>query len=113
MNFITTRIRSPAFKCHSGFFDIVIITSKNPKQMIALWPSNVCGIIQRRFIFKDFLSMGSKSGNYTYLLYVPRRLDPFVILTYCIKWVTTSWTDGIYNKKVHKALYQIKLLTKN
>ena len=24
----------------------------------------------------------------------PRSRDPFSIVTYCIKWVTTSWTDG-------------------
>ena len=24
----------------------------------------------------------------------PRSSDPFYIVTYCIKWVTTSWTDG-------------------
>ena len=26
----------------------------------------------------------------------PRSSDQFYILTYYIKWVTTSWTDGIY-----------------
>ena len=25
----------------------------------------------------------------------PKSSDPFCIVTYYIKWVTTSWTDGI------------------
>ena len=25
----------------------------------------------------------------------PRSKDPFYVVTYSIKWVTTSWTDGI------------------
>ena len=30
-----------------------------------------------------------------------KSIDPFYIVTYYIKWVTTSWTDGtfIYNAK--------------
>ena len=27
----------------------------------------------------------------------PRSCDPFYIVTYHIKWVTTSWTDGIFD----------------
>ena len=30
----------------------------------------------------------------------PRSSDPFFIVTYSIKWVTTSWTDGIYIEMV-------------
>ena len=29
------------------------------------------------------------------ILYVHGRNDPFYIITYYMKWVTTSWTDGI------------------
>ena len=29
----------------------------------------------------------------------PRSLDPFYIVTYCIKWVKTSWTDSILDIK--------------
>ena len=35
-----------------------------------------------------------------HLMYVcPRRLTPFFIVSYYIKWVKTSWTDS--TKKVH------------
>ena len=34
--------------------------------------------------------LGSGSGTVR-----PRRSDPFYIITYHVKWVTTSWTDGI------------------
>ena len=55
----------------------------------------------------------SKSNIYTYIqdtgihTVCPRSIDPFYLVTYCIKWVTTinkitilsmvttSWTDGI------------------
>ena len=33
--------------------------------------------------------------NISYLLYVKEVVTPFYIVTYCIKWVTTSWTGSI------------------
>ena len=29
----------------------------------------------------------------------PRSSDPIYVVTYCIKWVTTSWTDSRENNK--------------
>ena len=31
----------------------------------------------------------------------------FFIVTYCIKWVTTSWTDGITNKDPEESLMNL------
>ena len=30
----------------------------------------------------------------------PRSSDPFYIVTYYIKWVTTSWTDGSCSQRI-------------
>ena len=32
----------------------------------------------------------------------PRNRDPFYIVTYYIKWITTSWTDGITANVLYK-----------
>ena len=32
----------------------------------------------------------------------PRSSDQFYIVTYYMKWVTTSWTDGICHETHHK-----------
>ena len=34
------------------------------------------------------------------ILLCPRSSGPFYILTYYMKWVTTSWTDGIRISKL-------------
>ena len=36
-------------------------------------------------------------GNHTCNTVCPRSSDPFCVVTYCIKWVTTSWTYCISN----------------
>ena len=35
----------------------------------------------------------------------PRSSNPFCVVTYYIKWVTTSWTHSIYTKKLQFASY--------
>ena len=40
----------------------------------------------------------------------PRSSDPFYVVTYYKKWITTSWTDGIKQKKrMHRLTDEIKL----
>ena len=40
----------------------------------------------------------------------PRSSDPFAIVTYSIKYVTTSWTDGIIFDELLKITSYVSLL---
>ena len=46
-------------------------------------------------IFKQPINKSKLSNRRSLHTVCPRSSDPFYIVTYYIKWVTTSWTDGI------------------
>ena len=57
------------------------------------------------YVSSAFHKKGCKTQAFFYQLFeylwtfctvCPRRSDPFYVVAYNIKWVTTSWTDGIY-----------------
>ena len=49
------------------------------------------------------LTKEDDDNNLTYTV-CPRRCDPFYIVGYYTKWVTTSWTDGIFKIKMIKTV---------
>ena len=51
--------------------------------------------------------LSNKKSDWTVTV-CPRSNDPFYIVTYYIKWVTTSWTDGILNAVRQKRLHVVK-----
>ena len=63
----------------------------------SLLPGHVAG--QTVIKAKNMKNIKKKEKNWLYRhnTMCPRSNDPFYIVTYSIKWVTTAWTHGILN----------------
>ena len=71
------------------------------------YDSSSIDIIESEPIYK----LGLQVQLLPVLRYVQKSSDPFYILNYYIKWVTTSWTDGIKSNITRKLFVQYIVIT--